>query len=37
MKIFSFIIIFITVPTEKEAQEISDKLLKKTSGLCKYC
>ncbi len=30
----SFIIIFITVPTEKEAQKISDKLLKEKLVAC---
>lgn len=34
MKNFSFIIIFITVPTEKEAQEIFDKLLKEKLVAC---
>ncbi|MBU1630674.1 MAG: divalent-cation tolerance protein CutA, partial [Candidatus Omnitrophica bacterium] len=34
MKNFSFIIIFITTPTEKEAQKISDKLLKEKLVAC---
>jgi periplasmic divalent cation tolerance protein len=34
MKKFSFIIIFITTPTEKEAQKISDKLLKEKLVAC---